>query len=81
MNEPVTVELDSETLARARAAGLDLSVELKRALHRILPPPKLSDEERKRAADQWYAENKDAVDAYNEYVEKHGLFSDGMRTF
>jgi len=49
MNERVTIELDSETLARARAAGLDLSVELKRALHRILPPPKLSDEERKRA--------------------------------
>lgn len=78
MNERVTVELDAETLARARAAGLDLSETLTRALHRLLP---LSDSERKRAADEWYAENKEAVDAYNEYIEKHGLWSDGQRMF
>jgi antitoxin CcdA len=80
MSERVTVELDAETLARAREAGLDLSELLTRAVRRVLPPP-TSEEERKRAAEQWYAENKEAVDAYNEYVEKHGLFSDGMRTF
>lgn len=79
MNERVTVEIDAETLARAREAGVDLSKTLTRALRRVLPPR--SDEERKREADQWYQENKEAVDAYNEYVEKHGLFSDGMRTF
>jgi post-segregation antitoxin (ccd killing protein) len=33
------------------------------------------------AARQWYQENKQAVDAYNELVEKYGLFSDGVRTF
>jgi post-segregation antitoxin (ccd killing protein) len=48
-------------------------------LLRVLPPA--SDEERKRAADKWYAENKEEVDAYNEYVEKYGLFSDGRRMF
>lgn len=80
MNERVTIELDAEMLARARAAGLDLSELLTRAVRRVLPPP-TSEEERKRSAEQWYAENKEAVDAYNEYVEKHGLFSDGMRTF
>ena len=79
MNERVTVELDAETLARARAAGVDLSQVLTRALLRVLPSA--SDEDRKRAADKWYAENKEEVDFYNEYVEKHGLFSDGRRMF
>ncbi len=79
MTENVTLELDAETLARAREAGIDLSELLTRALRRELPLR--SDAERKRAADEWYKENKDAVDASNEYVEKHGLFSDGARMF
>ena len=79
MNERVTIEVDSETLARARAAGLDLSRTLVRALRRELPP--LSEEERKRDAERWYQENKEEVDSYNEFVAKHGLFSDGWRTF
>jgi|GraSoiStandDraft_44_1057316.scaffolds.fasta_scaffold635334_2 antitoxin CcdA len=80
MNERVTVEVDAETLKRAREAGLDLSELLTRAMQRVLPQRK-SEEQRKREADAWYAENKEAVDAYNEFVERHGLFSDGIRTF
>jgi antitoxin CcdA len=79
VNERITVELDAETLARARAAGVDLSKVLTRALRRELPP--LTDAERKLAADQWYQENKEAVDSYNEFIAKHGLFSDGYRKF
>lgn len=78
-DEQTTIELDSETLARARAAGIDLSDVLTRALHRELP--KVSDADRKRAAEQWYAENKEAIDALNKLVEKHGLFSNGARMF
>ena len=79
MNERVTVEVDAETLRRAREAGVDLSETFTRALRRVLPLP--TDDERKRAAQQWYQENKEAVDASNEYVEKHGLWSDGLRMF
>jgi antitoxin CcdA len=79
MTEDVTVQLDAEILARARDADIDLSKLLTRALRRELPLT--SDAERKRAAEEWYAENKEAVDASNEYVEKHGLFSDGARMF
>ena len=79
MNERVTVELDSETLKRAQEAGLDLSVLLSRAVRRALPPA--SEEERRRLADEWYQANKEAIDASNELVEKHGLFSDGARMF
>ena len=79
MNERVTVEVDAETLARAREAGVDLSRTLTRALLRELPPP--TDEERRRAAERWYQENKEEIDYYNDYVAKHGLFSDGNRMF
>jgi len=79
MNERVTVELDAETLKRAREARVDLSRTLTRALLRELPP--LTDEERKRAADKFYAENKEEIDSYNDFVAKHGLFSDGIREF
>jgi post-segregation antitoxin (ccd killing protein) len=80
MNERVTVELDAETLARARAAGLDLSDVLTRALRRTLPPQK-TETERKCEADAWYAENKAEVDWYNAFIAEHGLFSDSTRKF
>jgi len=80
MTEDVTLELDAETLSRAREAGIDLSALLERALRRELGL-RLSDGDRKRMAQQWCEENKEAVDAYNEYVEQHGLWSDGKRTF
>jgi post-segregation antitoxin (ccd killing protein) len=51
----------------------------RRALRRLLP--QLDASERQQATRQWYEENKQAVDAHNEMIETHGLFSDGMRMF
>jgi antitoxin CcdA len=79
MNERVTLEVDSETLKKAREAGVDLSDLLTRALLRELTS--LSEAERQRVARQWYEQNKEAVDASNAHVEKHGLWSDGQRMF
>jgi antitoxin CcdA len=79
MNERIVLELDAAVLAAAREAGFDLSDLLSRAIRRHLPL--LSATEREKAARQWYEENKEAVDAYNEMIEKDGLFSDGARTF
>ena len=79
MNERITVELDAKAIAAAREAGIDLSELLSRALRRLLP--QLDASERQQAARQWYEENKAAVDAYNEMIETHGLFSDGVRMF
>jgi antitoxin CcdA len=81
MNERVIIEVDAETLKQAREAGVDLSVALRRGLRGMLPARLPTDEERKRAAQQWYEENKEAIDASNEYVEKYGLWSDGARMF
>jgi antitoxin CcdA len=79
MNERITVELDSKALAAAREAGVDLSELLSHALRRRLP--QLDSSEREQAARRWYEENKESVDAYNEMIEMHGLFSDGVRMF
>jgi post-segregation antitoxin (ccd killing protein) len=52
---------------------------LRRAWRQLLPQRDAS--ERQQAARRWYEENKQAVDAYNEMIEAHGLFSDGARMF
>ena len=37
--------------------------------------------ERFRLAEQWLEENRSAIESYNEHVEEHGVFSDGVRGF
>ncbi len=36
---------------------------------------------RKKLREQWLSENKAAMQAYNAYVEQHGVYSDGLRSF
>jgi antitoxin CcdA len=79
MTERVTIELDAEAIEAARAANIDLAELLTAALRRRLPT--LHKAEREQAARQWYEENKEAIDSYNRLVERHGLFSDGIRKF
>jgi antitoxin CcdA len=66
------VSVRSDLLAAAREAGINLSATLERALME-----ELAEAKRKK----WRQENRDAITAYNEYVEKHGTFSDGVRSF
>lgn len=66
------VSVRSDLLEAAREAGVNLSATLERALIE-----ELAEARRKK----WRQENRDAIAAYNEYVEKHGMFSDGVRLF
>ncbi len=66
------VSVRSDLLAAAREAGLNLSATLERALTEELTAAKRK---------TWLAENREAIEAYNEHVEKHGTFSDNVRTF
>jgi antitoxin CcdA len=66
------VSVRSDLLAAAREAGGNLSATLERALME-----ELAEAKRKK----WRQENRDAIVAYNEHVEKHGMFSDGVRSF
>ena len=66
------VSIRSDLLAAARAAGVNLSATLERAL-----AAELAVAQRRR----WREENRDSIAAYNEYVEKHGAFGDDVRSF
>ena len=52
--------------------NINLSATLEQALGEAL---------RQRQREQWLAENREAMEAYNAHVEKHGVFSDGLRSF
>ena len=66
----VSVRID--LLDAAREAGINLSASLERALTEELANVKRA---------RWQEENRDAIAAYNEYVDEHGAFSDGVRSF
>lgn len=66
------VSIRSDLLVAAREAGVNLSATLEQAL-----TEELAARERK----QWRAENREAIQVYNEHVEKHGTFSDDLRNF
>lgn len=66
----VSVRVD--VLAAAREAGLNLSAILERAL---------TGELAELRRNKWREVNEEAIAAYNEFVEKHGTFSDDERSF
>ena len=66
------VSIRGDLLSAARDAGVNLSARLERALEEELAAAK-----RKK----WRRDNRQAIDAYNEHVERHGVFSAGLRRF
>lgn len=66
------VSVRGDLLAAAREAGVNLSATLERALAEELAAAR-----RKK----WREENREAIQAYNEHIEKHGVFSDDVRRF
>jgi antitoxin CcdA len=66
------VSIRGDLLDAARVAGVNLSATLERALAEELASVKRA---------QWREENREAIAAYNEHVDGHGTFSDGVRSF
>lgn len=66
------LSIDSALLEEAKRLDLNLSQILEAGL---------SESIRKHQRDQWLKKNRAALEAYNEHVEKHGVFSDGLRSF
>jgi antitoxin CcdA len=66
------VTVDHVLLERARRLKLNLSQVLEAGL---------TDALRRHEAEQWLERNRAALEAYNEHVEKHGVFIDGLRSF
>lgn len=72
LKKPTNLSVNSDLLKKARALDINLSATLEAAL---------AAEVKRRRAEQWLKDNKASLDAYNAFVEKHGVFSDGLRGF
>ena len=63
---------DESLLDQARRLKLNLSQVFEAGLTEAI---------RQRQREEWLRKNRAALDAYNEHVEKHGVFSDELRLF
>jgi len=70
--KPTNLSVDERLLARARSLKLNLSQLLEAGIAEAL---------RREERAQWLRRNRAALEAYNDHVEKHGVFSDGLRSF
>lgn len=69
---PTNVSLSREHLAVARELGINISQACERGLRETIAEA--------RAA-QWLEENRQAIEAYNRYIEEHGLPLEDLRLF
>lgn len=65
--KPVNLSINSELLRQARELRVNLSKALEQRLAEIV---------REERARRWQEENREAIEAHNRFIEKHGLFSD-----
>lgn len=70
--KPANLSVNGDLLDKARELEINLSATLEHAL---------ADAVRSKQRAQWLADNKAAIEIYNQHVDKHGVFSDGMRSF
>ena len=70
--KPTNVSINSDLLEKARGLNINLSATLEHALAEQL---------RAEQRAQWLRENADAIQAYNQFVETNGTFSDSVRKF
>lgn len=70
--KPTNLSVNSDLLAVARELKINLSAILEQAL---------LNEVKELKKKRWLDENKEAIEACNEFVEKNGLFADKYRVF
>jgi antitoxin CcdA len=63
----ISLSLRADLVQRARALALNLSEVVEGALEQAII---------KAEQARWLAENQEAIDFYNSFVEKHGMFGD-----
>ena len=70
--KPTNLSLDARLVADAKAYGINLSETAERAI-----ADAVTDERVRR----WKEENREAIEAYNRYVEEHGIPLSEFRQF
>jgi antitoxin CcdA len=68
----VNLSINSDMLRQARELRINLSKSLEEKLEQLL---------REERARRWKEENRDAMEAFNQWIEEHGVFSDRLRHF
>jgi len=76
----VSLSVNPDLLAEAMGQGLNLEDLFERALLRSLSTPAATRIKSERAK-AWQNENSQAIRAWNDELEKNGLWSDGLRQF
>ena len=72
LKRSANVSIRSDLLEKARLHEINLSRALEERLDELI---------RQKERDAWLERNRAAIEAYNERVEREGVFSDGLRTF
>ena len=67
----VNISMDTELIAKAKEAGLNLSAELDQTVRAKIA---------KLEGERWRRDNADAIAAWNQDLAVNGLWSDGLRT-
>jgi antitoxin CcdA len=66
----VNVSINSDLLRQAREMKINLSKTLEEKLEQLL---------REERARRWKEENREAMEAFNRFIEQHGIFNDIRR--
>ena len=70
--KPTNVSINSELLIKARELKINLSATLENSLIEIVTT---------KQRELWKQQNREAICAYNQFVDENGEFSDGLRRF
>jgi len=66
------LSINADLLREAKALDINLSQAFEAHLAELV---------KTRKQEKWLEENREAIAAYNRFVDEHGVFSDGWRSF
>ncbi len=66
------LSVNSDLLAQAKSYGINLSASFEKSLEELV---------RKEKEKRWLEENREAIEAYNERIRKHGTLGQRMGRF
>ena len=66
------LSINSDLLKKAKSYNINLSKSFESYLNELV---------KRREEERWRVENLQAIEAFNERVEREGTFSDGLRSF
>ena len=72
LKRPANLSINAELLDKARKLGVNLSKTLEDRLAEMV---------REAERREWLMKNQRAIDAYNERIDRDGVWSDGVRGF